>query len=115
VPLAVIHHRQSSRFAGGISRIVRRHIHVESSSASSKRITFIHRRSPGKADRPVSVQDTYVGAHGNRRGAPIPAVRGTAIERQGSTHVCNYRLPWPGSMFDDPDWTGELLEAVAGV
>src|SRR5215472_8975283 len=40
VPLAVIGRRQSSRFAGGISRIVRRHIHVESRSASRKSLTL---------------------------------------------------------------------------
>jgi hypothetical protein len=41
-------------------------------------------------------QETFAGSHGNGREAPIPAIRGTEIERQGSTlkHTCRNRVRW---------------------
>jgi FMN-dependent oxidoreductase (nitrilotriacetate monooxygenase family) len=36
-------------------------------------------------------------------------------EYQGTTLRDHYGLPWPPSIFDDPDWTGGLKESMAGV
>jgi alkanesulfonate monooxygenase SsuD/methylene tetrahydromethanopterin reductase-like flavin-dependent oxidoreductase (luciferase family) len=47
---------------------------------------------------------------------PILQRRGLfRTEYQGTMLREHYGLPWPRSVFDDPDWTGELLEAIAGV
>ena len=37
------------------------------------------------------------------------------IEYTGTTLREHYGLPWPASVFDDPAWTAELQDAVAGV
>jgi FMN-dependent oxidoreductase (nitrilotriacetate monooxygenase family) len=43
-----------------------------------------------------------------RRGLFRTEYRGTMLRE-------HYGVPWPPSVFDDPAWTGEMLEAVAGV
>ena len=47
---------------------------------------------------------------------PILQRRGLfRTEYQGSTLREHYGLPWPKSVFDDPAWTAEPLQAIAGV
>jgi N-acetyl-S-(2-succino)cysteine monooxygenase len=36
-------------------------------------------------------------------------------EYEGSMLREHYGLPWPKSVFDDPDWAAEPLQAVAGL
>jgi len=43
-----------------------------------------------------------------RRGRFRPEYAGTMLRE-------HYRLPWPQSVFDDPAWTAERLDGVAGV
>jgi hypothetical protein len=47
---------------------------------------------------------------------PILQRRGLfRTEYQGTTLRDHYGLPLPASVFDDPSWVPELMEAVAGV
>jgi hypothetical protein len=47
---------------------------------------------------------------------PILQRRGLfRVEYEGSTLREHYGLPWPKSVFADPTWTAEPLQAVAGV
>jgi FMN-dependent oxidoreductase (nitrilotriacetate monooxygenase family) len=48
----------------------------------------------------------------------VPLLRRRGLFRTEYTGTMlrdHYGLPWPNSIFDDPVWTGEPLEAVAGV
>jgi hypothetical protein len=71
-------------------------------------------RRQGRVSAVGSVRRPSLGRTGmseTRRFRPFAAPRSSGKVRP----ISHYGLPWLGSVFDDPDWTGELLKAVSGV